>query len=81
MCIKDFTMSTQGEQISKDVWVTPGSGMVDFPAVLANLKQGGFTGGDLVIETVTRPDPTDLPSIRDEAKKARKFVEAMVSHP
>jgi sugar phosphate isomerase/epimerase len=79
MCIKDFTMSTDCEQISKNVWVTPGNGMVDFPAVLANLKRGGFAGGDLVVETVTRPEPTDLKAILAEAKKARKFVETLVS--
>jgi sugar phosphate isomerase/epimerase len=77
MCIKDFTMSAEGGQISKSVWVTPGSGMVDFPAVLANLKRGGFRGGDLVVETFTRPDPGDLKAILAEAKKARQFVEAL----
>jgi sugar phosphate isomerase/epimerase len=78
MCIKDFTMSSEGEQITKSVWVTPGTGMVDFPAVLSNLKRGGFTGGDLVVETFTRPDPGDLKAILAEAKKARRFVEALV---
>lgn len=80
MCIKDFSMSTEGGRVSKDVWVTPGTGMVNFPAVMANLKKGGFTGGDLVIETVTRPDPNDLKAILAEARKARKFVEALVSN-
>lgn len=74
VCIKDFTMSTSGEKIEKDVWVTPGEGMVDFPAVLARLKQGGFSGGDLVIECVARPDPSNLQALLAEAKKARQFV-------
>jgi len=78
MCIKDFTMSTAGGKLSKDVWVTPGTGMVDFPAVLARLKKGGFTGGALVVETVTREDPNDLAAILREAKKARKYVEELV---
>ena len=78
MCIKDFTMSTTGGEISKDVWVTPGTGMVDFPAVLARLRQGGFTGGALVVETVTREDPDDLAALVQEAKKARQYVERLV---
>jgi sugar phosphate isomerase/epimerase len=79
MCIKDFTMTKEGEDLKRDVWVTPGTGMVDFAAVLARLKQGGFTSGDLVIECVTRPDPTDLKAILAEAKKAREFVEGLVA--
>ncbi len=77
MCIKDFTMSTEQGKLNKDVWVTPGTGMVDFPAVLARLKKGGFTGGDLVIECIARPDPENLPAILTEAKKARDFVEGL----
>jgi sugar phosphate isomerase/epimerase len=79
MCIKDFTMSTEEGKLKKDVWVTPGTGMVDFPAVLARLKKGGFTGGELVIECVARPDPSDLPAILTEAKKAREFVESLIA--
>jgi sugar phosphate isomerase/epimerase len=78
MCIKDFTMSVEEGKVSKTVWVTPGEGMVDFPAVLARLKKGGFTRGHLVIECVARPDPEDLPAILAEAKKARKFVAGLV---
>ena len=78
MCIKDFTMSTTAGEISKDVWVTAGTGMVDFPAVLARLKEGGFTGGALVVETVTREDPADLAAILREVKKARQYVEELV---
>ena len=79
ICVKDFTMSTDGDgKISKDVWVTPGTGMVDFPAVMSGLKKGGFTSGDLVIECVARGEGT-LPEILAEAKKARKFVEELVA--
>jgi len=77
MCIKDFTMSVEDGKVQKDVWVTPGTGKVDFPALLARLKQGGFTAGDLVIECVGRPDPTDLPAILAEAKKAKQFVDEL----
>lgn len=69
-CIKDFTL-----QPKKDVWLTPGTGMVDFPAVFARLKQGGFQRGALVVETVSQGD---LPHLLAEAKKARQFVENLV---
>ena len=76
MCIKDFRMSKREGKLRKDVSVTPGTGMVDFPAVLARLKKGGFTGGALVIECLGSGD--DLKAILQEAKKARKFVEDLV---
>lgn len=72
-CIKDFTLEPK-----KDVWVTPGTGLVDFAGVFARLKKGGFTRGSLVVETVTRPNPTDLPQLLAETKKAREFLEGMV---
>jgi len=75
MCIKDFTMSTVDGKLTKDVLLTPGSGRVDFPAVLAALKKGGFTGGPLVIETLARGS---LDAVLAEAKKAREFVEQLV---
>jgi sugar phosphate isomerase/epimerase len=79
MCIKDFTMREEDGKPKRDVWVTPGTGRVDFPAVLARLKKGGFTSGDLVIECVARPDPEDAPAILAEAKKAKQFVESLVA--
>lgn len=78
MCIKDFDMVRRDGELARDVWVTPGTGKVDFPAVLKRLIAGGFRGGALVIETVTRPDPTDLKAIFREAKRAREFVEGLV---
>ena len=79
MCIKDFQMTTEGDKITKNVWITPGTGMVDFPAVLARLKRGGFTGGHLVLETLTRPDTDDdLDGLLKEAKKARLYLERLV---
>jgi sugar phosphate isomerase/epimerase len=48
--------------------------MVDFPAVMARLKQGGFTRGPLVVECLT---PGDLEHTLAEAKKARQFLEEL----
>ena len=59
----------------KQVDVTPGDGQVDFRGVLAQLKKGGFTGGPLLIETL---DLGDLPHLLAEAKKGRRFVEALI---
>ncbi len=72
MCVKDFRPA-EGER-QKDVWVTPGTGKVDFQAVLARLKKGGFTGGPLIIETVERGD---LAKTLEEVVKTRKFLEAL----
>ena len=68
-CIKDYRHPRQ-------VDINPGSGQVDFPAILARLKQGGFAGGPLLIETLT---PGTLPQLLAEAKKAHQFIEALVS--
>ena len=67
MCIKDY-------KHPKNVAVTPGTGMVDFPAVFARLKQGGFTGGPLVVECL---EPGDLKHTLAEAKKTREFLEEL----
>ena len=69
MCVKDYRRGTD------DVKVTPGEGAVDFARVMARLRQGGFTGGPLVIETLTPGDPAGL---IQEAAKARRFVERLV---
>jgi sugar phosphate isomerase/epimerase len=68
-CVKDYRYPRQ-------VDLTPGTGQVDFRGVFARLKKGGFTGGPLVIETLA---PVDLPHLLAEAKKARRFVEALVA--
>lgn len=68
MSIKDF-------KPPKDVALTPGTGTVDFPKVMARLKQGGFTGGPLVVECLA---PGDLPHLADEAVKAREFVSSLL---
>ncbi len=69
MSVKDFRMP-------KDVELTPGTGMVNFPKVMARLKKGGFTAGPLIIECLA---PGDLGQLLAEARKARTFVESVVS--
>lgn len=75
MCVKDFRKATDDKH-PKEVMITPGTGQVDFPKVLARLKQGGFTSGALVIECLTQGE---LPFMLGEAKKAREFVERLVA--
>ena len=65
-------MSVKDYRHPKDVLVTPGTGKVNFPAVFARLKEGGFTGGPLVVECLERGD---LKQTLAEAKKARRFLE------
>jgi len=67
MCIKDY-------KHPKNVAVTPGTGQVDFPAVLARLKQGGFTSGALVVECLEPGDPAQT---LVEAGKTRRFLEEL----
>jgi sugar phosphate isomerase/epimerase len=67
MCVKDY-------RHPKNVAVTPGTGQVDFPKVLARLGKGGFTRGPLVVETLARGD---LAATLAEAIKARKFLEEL----
>ena len=67
MCVKDY-------RHPKNVSVTPGTGQVDFPAVLARLKKGGFTHGPLVIECL---QPGGLKETLAEARKTRLFLEEL----
>lgn len=68
MCVKDFSPP-------KEVLLTPGTGKVDFPAVMAKLQEGGFTGGPLMVECLK---VGELPQLLEEAKKAKEFVENLV---
>jgi hypothetical protein len=43
---------------------------------VANLKQGGFTSGPLIVECLARGDAAQVTA---EAKKARLFVERLVA--
>jgi sugar phosphate isomerase/epimerase len=69
MCVKDY-------RHPKNVAVTPGDGQVEFAAVMNRLVEGGFRRGPLVIETLA---PGDRPQLVEEARKARRFVEALVA--
>ena len=67
MCVKDY-------KHPKNVSITPGTGQVDFPAVLARLKKGGFTHGPLVVECL---DPGDAEQTLVQAGKTRLFLEGL----
>jgi sugar phosphate isomerase/epimerase len=69
LIIKDF-------RPPKDVMVNPGEGKVDFRAVLANLKRGGFTGGPIILETLV---PGDRARLAAEARAARAFMQALIT--
>lgn len=68
MSVKDFRMP-------KDVDVTPGTGMVDFPGVMARLKKGGFKKGPLIVECLNKGD---LSYTNSEARKTREFLEKLM---
>ena len=76
MCVKDFTMAIEDGKPVRKVAITPGTGKVDFPAVLVKLKRGGFNGGPLVVECLTPSD--DPKTLLDEARNAREFLERLV---
>src|SRR5690606_5742186 len=69
MCVKDY-------REGKSVNITPGTGQVDFPKVMENLKESGFKGGPMIIECL---NPGSLEEILAEAKKTRAFVEGLVA--
>jgi len=69
MCVKDY-------QHPKNVAVTPGTGQVKFPALMARLAKGGFTHGPLIIETLA---PVTGAELVREARKGRMFVEQLVA--
>ena len=77
-CIKDYRPPPKDADPKQfgTVDVMPGTGLVDFPAVFARLRKGGFHGGPLVVETSA---PGTLPELLVEAKKARKFLEDLVA--
>ncbi len=70
-CIKDY-------KHPREVFVNPGDGKVDFPAVLAQLRKGGFTQGPLMVETIA---PGHLTQLQENASNARLFVENLVNTP
>lgn len=68
MSVKDF-------RLPKDINVTPGTGMVDWPNLLARLRRGGFRQGPLIVECLDSSG--DLAYINTEARKARQFLEEL----
>lgn len=55
----------------KEVLVTPGTGRVDFPRVMARLREGGFRRGPVLVETLAKGS---LAQVLAEARKARAFL-------
>jgi sugar phosphate isomerase/epimerase len=69
MSVKDFLPP-------QNVDLTPGTGRVNFPKVWARLRQGGWTGGPLVVECLT---PGDRSHLVKQARQVRLFLEEMIS--
>ncbi len=69
-------MSIKDYHHPKEVLITPGTGQVNFPRVMELLKAGGFKSGALVVECLK---VGELPQLLAEAKKARAFVEGLMS--
>jgi sugar phosphate isomerase/epimerase len=67
MSVKDFLPP-------KEVLVNIGEGKVDFPAVFAQLKKGGFTHGPLIVECLAHGS---WDSVTAAATKARRFLEKL----
>ncbi len=68
MSVKDFLMP-------KNVDVTPGTGKVDFPEVMKQLRKGGFRRGPLIVECLAKGE---LSFINSEARKALLFLEELM---
>ena len=69
MSVKDFLPP-------KEVLVTPGTGKVDFRAVMNRLGQGGFHSGPLLVECLAKCDTPA--AVTQEAIKARKFLHGLL---
>lgn len=69
MSIKDF-------RPPNDVLLTPGTGRVDFARVVRQLRNGGFTGGPLLVECLK---PGTATEVTTEAKRARRFLENLLA--
>jgi sugar phosphate isomerase/epimerase len=69
MSIKDYLPP-------KVITLTPGTGKVDFPKVMARLRRGGFHRGPLIVEALAIGDAAQLAA---EARKAHQFVSALLT--
>jgi sugar phosphate isomerase/epimerase len=67
-------MSIKDYRHPKEVLVTPGTGRVNFPEVLARLAKGGFTSGPMLVECLA---PGDLPSLVAAARRVREMLESL----
>jgi sugar phosphate isomerase/epimerase len=68
MCVKDF-------EPPQSVELNPGTGRVDFAALMKRLAAGGFRGGPLVVETLA---PGDLKATAANGTATRKFLERLL---
>lgn len=66
MCIKDQTGGFHGS-----VWVTPGDGDVDFPAIFKILGDHDFAGKPAIVETLAG---STLEEINHEAKRGYQYL-------
>ncbi|MDO8538799.1 MAG: sugar phosphate isomerase/epimerase family protein [Opitutaceae bacterium] len=69
-------MSVKDYRPPKDVALTLGTGQVNFAKVFGRLQRGGFRGGPLIVECLA---PGSVAQITAEAKKARRFLETLVT--
>ncbi len=70
-----YGVSIKDYRLPRTVNLTPGTGLVDFPRLMARLHHGGFTRGPLVVECL---DQGEIDFVNSEARKAREFVESLV---
>ncbi|MFV1967757.1 MAG: sugar phosphate isomerase/epimerase family protein [Pirellulaceae bacterium] len=68
-------VSIKDYQHPRNVALSPGTGQVEFRELMVKLRNGGFHHGPLLVETLAPGDQADT---RNEATKARKFVETLV---
>lgn len=71
VCVKDCIVSGSGEDLKRDVNVTPGEGQVDFEGVFRVLRKGGFMGGPCLVETL---GPQDAEGATKAAKQALEYM-------
>lgn len=69
-------MSVKDYQHPKNVNVTPGAGMVNFPVLFKKLVQSGFTSGALLVECLSKGD---YQFVINEAKKTREFLSNIIA--
>ncbi len=76
VCVKDCIVSGSGDDLKRDVNVTPGEGQVDFEGVFRVLKAGGFTGGPCLIETLGPQEPAE--AVTAAGKQALAYMSGVL---